>query len=343
MRIKDIALKLGLSNTLVSLVLNSKGDIHGIKKQTQEKVFRTARLMGYFKQGEEDSSQEGNRNPDMVGMIVPSMTDPFIFEISHYLEEALASINVTFSVITRDPGDMRFDELITKIRKIYSGLILVGEAADENTIRYLKRKDHPFILLEKNITSLQVNSVVSDIKAGYSFIADHINKLGYKNLTFIHSNISSSHKAFDQFSKAIAEKCMNSVINESHFSFNSRDEEIDMDQLIILTRPPVSSQLLVINESSLVYPVMKALNRININIPRDVALVSLEDGPGFDHLAVPVTRLCKNLRDIANKASGMLWSEVKNAGRGKYKRHVTIKPELLIRRSCGTLNKPDEN
>jgi len=32
---KDIAARLGLSGTLVSLVLNSKADQHGIKKETQ--------------------------------------------------------------------------------------------------------------------------------------------------------------------------------------------------------------------------------------------------------------------------------------------------------------------
>lgn len=45
---KDIAARLGLSGTLVSLVLNNKADQHGIKKETQERVLAVAKQMGYF-------------------------------------------------------------------------------------------------------------------------------------------------------------------------------------------------------------------------------------------------------------------------------------------------------
>jgi DNA-binding LacI/PurR family transcriptional regulator len=45
---KDLAARLGVSGTLVSLVLNNKADQHGIRKDTQEKVLALARQMGYF-------------------------------------------------------------------------------------------------------------------------------------------------------------------------------------------------------------------------------------------------------------------------------------------------------
>ena len=37
--LKNISTSLGVSNTLVSLVLNNKGDLHGISKETQKLVF----------------------------------------------------------------------------------------------------------------------------------------------------------------------------------------------------------------------------------------------------------------------------------------------------------------
>ena len=45
---KDLAAKLGVSGTLVSLVLNNKADLHGISKETQERVLMMSRQMGYF-------------------------------------------------------------------------------------------------------------------------------------------------------------------------------------------------------------------------------------------------------------------------------------------------------
>ena len=50
---KDLAARLGLSGTLVSLVLNNKAEQHGIRKDTQERVLALARQMGYFDQQKE--------------------------------------------------------------------------------------------------------------------------------------------------------------------------------------------------------------------------------------------------------------------------------------------------
>jgi len=74
-----------------------------------------------------------------------------------------------------------------------------------------------------------------------------------------------------------------------------------------------------------------------IRIPQDIALVSMEEGIGFDLLHSPVTSLKKPLSGMALKAANMIWTEVKNAGKGKYKRQVNITPELIVRKSCGTL------
>jgi DNA-binding LacI/PurR family transcriptional regulator len=80
---KDIAARLGLSGTLVSLVLNNKADQHGIKKETQERVLAVARQMGYFSTVSDTGvSVPVEEKPGIIGMVVPSMNDPFIYEIT---------------------------------------------------------------------------------------------------------------------------------------------------------------------------------------------------------------------------------------------------------------------
>jgi DNA-binding LacI/PurR family transcriptional regulator len=124
---KDLAAKLGVSGTLVSLVLNNKADFHGIRKDTQEKVLAMAKQMGYFSTAEEKGAVHPiEETPGIIGMIVPSLNDPFITGISPYLQKAFNSIGMGFSIITKDADDQRFDRLTGAFRKFYSGLILVG-------------------------------------------------------------------------------------------------------------------------------------------------------------------------------------------------------------------------
>jgi LacI family transcriptional regulator len=337
---KDLASKLGVSSTLVSLVLNNKADQHGIRKDTQERVLSLARQMGFFDlQKDQEKILPVEETPGVIGMIVPTLHDPFIYEIAPYLQKAFSSIGIGFSIITKDPDDQRYNRLIGAFRKFYSGLILVGETADDITIRTLRSSDYPLVLLEKNLNNLRLNTVVTDISAGAALMAGHIEKLGYKNVLILTCQKTSLADA--------------QVINELKELFSKQEgmnkphvEEIrlplvsdDFDSAFLekYLRPPYRIDIVIMLHAELVYPIMSSLQKKKIRVPQDLALVSMEEGIGFDLLHSPVTSLRKPLSGMALKVANMIWTEVKNAGHGKYKRQVNIAPELIVRKSCGTL------
>ncbi len=337
---KDLAARLGVSCTLVSLVLNNKADQHGIRKDTQEKVLALARQMGYFDSGEsKDDSYPVEDKPGVIGMIVPYSQDPFIYEITPYLQKAFASIGIGFSLITKDPDDQRFGRLVTAFRKFYSGLIIVGEAADEHTIRTLRSIDYPFVLLEKNVSRLRLNTVSTDVNAGASLVAAHVQKLGYKKILLV-SDPKTRHEDEEQIGSLI--KSLSAIQGMTkpecvEIRTPSPGDEFDFDQLENYLRPPFSAQMLVVLHASMVYPLMAALQARKIRVPQDISLISMDEGIGFDLLHCPVTSLKKPFSGLALKAANMIWTEVKNGGKGKYKRQVNLTPELIIRNSCGSL------
>jgi LacI family transcriptional regulator len=337
---KDIASRLGVSSTLVSLVLNNKADQHGIRKETQERVLSVARQMGYF-----DSASEAGEvlpveeKPGVIGMIVPSMTDPFIFEITPYLQKAFASIGIGFSMVSKDPDDARFNRLVGAFKKFYSGLILVGDAADDYTVRSLRSTDYPFVLLEKTTRKLRLNTVSTDMVAGTQLMADHIAKMGYRNILIVSASerVKSDSGLIDSFKEAIKGK---PEINKPLLTGITKKlggDEMDFSQIEHYFRPPYRTDVLVVVHSEDVYPIMTALQKHKIRIPQDVALVSLEEGLGFDLIHPSVTALRKPLAAMALKVANMVWSEVKNAGKGKYRRQVNMVPELVVGNSCGSM------
>jgi DNA-binding LacI/PurR family transcriptional regulator len=347
---KDLASRLGVSSTLVSLVLNNKADQHGIRKDTQERVLALARQMGFYEMPPEKEKERGRvreserispveATPGVIGMIVPSLHDPFIYEIAPYLQKAFSSIGIGFSIITKDPDDQRYSRLISAFRKFYSGLILVGEAADDLTIRTLRVNDYPLVLLEKNLSNIRLNTVTTDTKAGAALMAVHIEKLGYKNVLILTDQKtlgSDNHTIHELKGLFSQQEGMNKpLIEDIRMPLNIDD--FDSSFLEKYLRPPYRIDIIVALHAELVYPVMTALQKKRIRIPQDMALVSMEEGIGFDLLNSPVTSLKKPLSGMALKTANMIWTEVKNAGRGKYKRQVAIAPELVVRKSCGTL------
>jgi LacI family transcriptional regulator len=337
---KDLAARLGVSGTLVSLVLNNKADQQGIRKDTQEKVLMLARQMGYY-----DSLQEKNETspvedkPGVLGMIVPSISDPFVIQITPFLQKAFSSIGVGFSIVTKDPDDQRYDRLVGAFKKFYSGLILLGDAADEATIRALRTTDYPFVLLERPSKTLRLNTVSTDTVAGAQLVVNHLDKLGYKNVIIIadHRSSRSDTTAIQDIIATLGQK---SGINKPVvIELNKRlsGDDIDSEQFEMYLRPPYRADVMVIMNANLVYPIMTLLRKKKLRVPQDIAVVSMEEGTGFDLMFSPVTCLRKPLSGISTKVANMIWTEVKNSGKGKFKRQVNISPELIVRSSCGTL------
>jgi LacI family transcriptional regulator len=336
---KDLAAKLGVSSTLVSLVLNNKADQQGIKKDTQEKVLTLARQMGYFDslhiKHEPLSIEE---KPGVLGMIVPSINDPFVMMITPFLQKAFSSIGVGFSIVTKDPDDQRYDRMVNAFRKFYSGLILLGNAADENTIRALRTADYPFVLLEKSVKTQRLNTISTDTNAGAGLVVNHIEKLGYKNIIIIADRkcIKEDRSAIQDVIDALSLKpaINRPVVVELD---KPTDDSIDAAYFEKFIRPPHRADAMIIMNATLVYPVMALLRKKNIRVPQDIAVISMEEGTGFDLLFSPVTCLRKPLSGMSIKVANMIWSEVKNSGKGKFKRQVNLIPELIVRNSCGTV------
>jgi LacI family transcriptional regulator len=337
---KDLAARLGVSGTLVSLVLNNKADQQGIRKDTQEKVLLLARQMGYFEslQEKEEVSPVEDK-PGVLGMLVPSLNDPFVIQITPYLQKAFSSIGVGFSIVTKDSDDQRYDRLVGAFKKFYSGLILVGDAADDNTIRSLRAADYPFVILEKTIKTLRLNTVCTDTSAGAVLVTKHIDKLGYKNVLIV-SDRKNSRSDSTSIQDIIDNLVLMPGINRPVVIELERPlgtDDLDFGQFEEFLRPPYRADAMVVMNASLVYPIMNLLRRKKLRVPQDIAVISMEEGIGFDLMFTPVTCLRKPLSGISTKVANMIWSEVKNSGKGKFKRQINIAPELIIRNSCGTI------
>lgn len=336
---KDIAARLGLSGTLVSLVLNNKADQHGIKRETQERVLAVARQMGFFDEanskGEISVTEE---KPGVIGMIVPSMNDPFIYEVTPFLQKAFASIGLGFSVFTRDPDDERFSRLIGSLRKFFSGMILMGEAADDQVIRALSKDDYPIVLIEKSVKRLRLNTVCSDYLAGAGIMAEHLNSLGYKSILVVSrdSSFTADKEILDELRNATKKYSGFTDVQFITVKSPRAADKFEFSQVEQYLRPPFRCDAIIVVNSELLFPLFTSLRLKNFRIPQDVALVSMEDGIGFDLLTTPITRLRRPLSGMSLKAANILWSEVKNAGKSKYKRQVNMPPELVIRSSCGS-------
>ncbi|MDZ7634954.1 MAG: LacI family DNA-binding transcriptional regulator [Bacteroidales bacterium] len=233
---------------------------------------------------------------------------------------------------------MRFNRLTNSLKKFFSGMILVGNAADDSVVRALNRDSYPLVLLEKSVKRMRLNTVCTNRVAGAAVMTQHLTSLGLRNLLIISGEDTATYdKEMLEELKSATKKSKN--FDSVHFTVAGlprAGDKFDFGQIENFLRPPHRSDAIIVINSPLVFPLYLALQEKNIRIPQDVALVSMEDGIGFDLLTTPVTRLRRPLSAMSLKVANIVWSEVKNQGKSKYKRQVNMTPELVIRSSCGS-------
>lgn len=337
-KIKDIAAKCGLSNTLVSMVLNDKASLHGIKPDTQEKVLFVARQMGYFDDLPIEKTNNISRNRSHIAMIVPAVNDHFLFRICPLLKNAFSSIGLHMSVIPSGDNQDIFNRELVKLMQFYSGIILYSSSADDQIIRDMKSSDYPFVVLENARLKHRVNMVKTDEKESAVLLANHLGKLAYQRIAFIEDSEGSDCLMNRNILENVIKQELNTIeITWLRAHSKLMDDERIKTGIMTLLRPPDAVELLVIKDAAMVYPVVSFLKKKGLRIPSDIAILSLEEGIGFSLLDPPITRLRRGYYPLALKTSQILWTEIKNQGKGKYKRLVNINPELVVEKSCGSV------
>jgi DNA-binding LacI/PurR family transcriptional regulator len=218
-------------------------------------------------------------------------------------------------------------------------MILVGEAADENTIRTLKNAEYPFVLLEKQCKTGRHNTICSDLSSGSQLVADHISKLGYSNIVILTD--SKLYKADREHLNVLVDALGRQPGVNRPVIFESGkamlESEPDFSRIDQFLRPPYRADAIIVMNAGLVFPLMNILRKKNLRIPVDIAVISMEEGEGFDLVYSPLTCLRKPLAAISAKTGNMIWGEIRNAGKSKFKRQINLQPELVIRSSSGKI------
>jgi LacI family transcriptional regulator len=185
----------------------------------------------------------------------------------------------------------------------------------------------------------RINSVNTDTLAGAKIIAGHVEKLGYRNIIVVTDRSLSRSAGYisGEMEDALARiQNINKPVT-IELERVAADEEFNFMQFETFLRPPFRADLIITMHSHITYPVLRILRKRKLRVPQDISLISAEEGAGFDLMYSPVTCLRKPLPAMAVKIANMLWTEIKNSGKGKFKRQVSTVPELVIRNSCGTL------
>lgn len=200
----QIARDLGLSQTLVSMVLN--GRRHGVSEESYRQIWFHARQVGYKPKGM-NPELAGEVQASMVGFILGSgltSGSPLCGVIQHQLHEALSAHHLSLLYFGGEEHlELRKLKEFYGERKMLRGLVILGEV--KRTFLHALRKFEPRIVSVAAQYPGLCHSVTGNEDQAAVLLAQHLAGLGHREFAWLgaNRNVLFSRRRFEAIQKAL--------------------------------------------------------------------------------------------------------------------------------------------
>lgn len=269
--LNDLAESLGVSKTLVSLVLNDKGDQYGINKEVQLKVKAKALEMNYRPNQMARNLRSGKTNT--IGVVVDDLSNGFQSKLLQFIEEK--AIKLGYSVVVTTTLNDRF--LSSLVNRNVDGIILNTIKKSEE-LDQMQKNNFPFVsvrgeLGKKNFVGLNYEEI---IEQNCTYLIDK----GHRKIAIAFEDKSAEglmKEALKGAKKAFVKNGLD-LEGITALSIDGRDgsEVSNVLKEVKAINPELNAIISV--DDLLTIKLVESLNEMGLSIPSDVSLLSL-----FDH------------------------------------------------------------
>ncbi|NLJ71243.1 MAG: LacI family transcriptional regulator [Clostridiaceae bacterium] len=309
---KDIAKKLGISASSVSLALN---DRPGVSVKTREMVLAEAARLGYsFKQ---QNSLSTNRNIRYViflkdGDIVKETS--FHSIVLQGIEEKAKKMNYNV-LITYFYSSEKWEEQLNAICEDVDGLIILATEMEEQDLEKayrngLGRHNIPIVLVDNATNAYKIDCVVADSVQGACLGTTYLLKKGHPDVGYLKSTNRIAN--FDQREKGVLKARREWGISEVKplqvINVSTASERAFEDMLNWLNAGGKPVSAFFADNDIIAAACIRALKTKGYKVPEDVSIVGYDDmpictmvSPTLTTIRVMITQLGEVAMMILNK------------------------------------------
>ena len=340
--LNDIALSLGVSRSLVSLVLNNKDAEQGISAETKKKVLAKAQELSY----KPNHFARGLRigKSFTIGLIVSDIANGFYSRIARNIEDLAEAHGYNIITCSTDEDIEREQRLIKLLRnKQVDGVIISTSQENQDEFNRLIKEGFPVVLIDRYFVGLQAPSVVVQNREGAKMVARHLVKQGYSDPLVLAINPTHVFTILERTEGFISEMTSHSIKTRVvHVPFEDSSDEVDALINRLQKEKNLPDSIFALN-NNLATACLLALRKYNIQIPKNIGLVCFDDVPYFSLISPSVTAISQPVDDISKYAFEELLKLLKDEMPKSNPNHIQLPVELIIRESTVSKHKSPKN
>ncbi len=325
--IKDIARVAGVSHSTVSRAL---ADSPFISEETKARIRKIADEMGY------SPSALGRglvtHRSGTIGLVVTSITDPFIAQVVQGIEETALSCQYNTILCNSNSEPERELKTVRALReKRVDAIIVTSSRLGSLYLPYLRRLAVPIVLVNNQGEGDYTHSVRIDDLYGGELAGRYLASLGHRRIAYIGGPIwaRASETRLAGCRKALREYGLE--LDPAHILVgNGRaDGGLQAANELLHRKLPVSA-VFCYNDMTAV-GVMSALHRAGLRVPGDLSVIGYDDVAIAAHLLPPLTTIAQPKYTLGKRAMEMALALIKG---DPEVRDVILPPTLVVRETC---------
>lgn len=325
--IKDVAKEAGVSLTTVSHILNHKQE--RFSQATIDKVLTAKDKLNYIPN--KNAQQLRGHTIKLIGVLVPSLTNPFFSAIMQSMEQHKPDYVDLFFLSTS--GDHLEHNIKHLVERGMDGLVIARLIDQpESMNNYLERHNVPYVVLDQSEDNGYTDIIRTDEQTGGALAAEHLIHLNHQHIAIVHpyemmSNMQARVKGFEDYCKT--HNIPMPVKIETKLS-PSGGKQI-AEQII---QSNVTAVFAINDEMAI--GILRGLREHGKSVPKDISVVGYDNISFSQYMTPALTTVAQPIALIGETSLRLIVKKVMDKTQGVER--VELPNKLVIRETTDYLN-----
>jgi LacI family transcriptional regulator len=333
--IADIANSLGVSKTLVSLVINNKGNAHGISAETQKRVLEKVEELNYRPNVLARGFRTGKTNT--IGLIVSDISNRFYSRIARRVEDYAWEHGYSVVICSTDENVEKEKQQIRLLRdRKVDGLIISSSQDNADMFNRLVEVEMPHVLIDRTFEGMKSPNISVDNFGGGQLAANHLIQQGITRIAMVSitpQHISTLKDRARGFVTALYDLNI-SIPSEWQIQVPFKEmDSVVAERLTNLYQFGNLPEAIFTLNNNLTSACLLNFRKLSVSIPKDIALIGFDDVLYFNFTQPSVTAIDQPIELIGEKAFDLLLKQIEKKEILQKEQSIVLPVDIVIRES----------
>lgn len=328
-RLADVARKAGVSISTASYVVTGS---RPVADGTRRRVLEAIEEIGYTPDAVARALRSARSQA--VALVVPDIRNPFFTAVIDGVEaEARASGQSLLMVNTgEDPAREVAALRDLRAQRVDGFIIGLTRQTPPDLVQNLKDSKRAFVLVDRaGPADVDQVTVLNDVAA--KVMVDHLVEIGHRRIGIVAGTrgISTAEDRLAGYQAAL--EAAGIPLDEKLVIAGGSKRELARLAVTKALSDPDRPSALVVTNNDMTLGAVEAIKMLGLEIPSDIAVVSLDDPPWGAVLASPLTAVSQPSVAMGREAMRLLLRRVEHPDAPA--RWIRLRAEFVHRESCG--------